>query len=174
MCFFCHRSKSLSWSRHFPCHFSMEILGILPPLGLFPGPRVTLTALFVLLFLLQWKHRPDAWLANIRANYMSSLRRDERSWAGLKTGCKDGFLLIAGISGEKSKGSKLISDRIIILGQSQRQAERKSWGRGLKTRRCVQAGLLDRGTDFPLCVAGSWKVKDGSWRNRIKDLNGSK
>lgn len=55
---------------------------------------------------------------------MSSLRRDERSWAGLKTGCKEGFLLIAGISGEKSKGSKLISDRIIILSQSRRQAEK--------------------------------------------------
>lgn len=38
----------------------------------------------------------------------------------------------------------------------------------------MQAGLLDIGTDFPLCIPGSWKMKDGSWRNRIKDLNGSK
>lgn len=45
MCLFCHKSKSLSWFLPFPCHFSVEILGILPPLGLFPGPRVMFTDL---------------------------------------------------------------------------------------------------------------------------------
>lgn len=37
---------------------------------------------------------------------------------------KDGFIFTAGVSGEKSKGSNSVSDRIIILGKSQGQAEK--------------------------------------------------
>lgn len=124
MCLFCHKSKSLFCFLQFPWpHQLVNLRHLASSVPLYRTSSYPYWSLFVLL-LLQWKHKSDAWLANIRANYKSSLRREERSWTGLKIVFKDGFKLTAGISGEKSKDSSSISDRIIILGQSQGRAEK--------------------------------------------------